>query len=193
MNLVKVCPTCGYSNSVVSLFCIGSGCGVSLVGVDPTEQSSSQQGQEPLPDINFASIRCPECSAEITQVTQRCIYCDAVLPRGDSQEEPSVRVELRWPWGTQNLTGTLMIGRDSPAPAELVKAILDRGYDNVSRSHAELTVSDENVSVKDLGSVNGTYIDGVRIPPNKAIPLKHGSVIRFAANLAVEISIKQFC
>lgn len=190
MSLVKVCPTCGYSNSAASLFCISPGCGVSLVGVHPSEQSGSQQEQGTLPVINSTSARCPECSAETTQVTERCIYCDAVLPRDDSQEKPSVRVELRWPWGKQNLTGTLRIGRDSPAPPELVKAILDRGCDNVSRSHAELTVSVDNVSVKDLGSVNGTYIDGVRIPPNKAIPLKHGSVVRFAANLAVEISIK---
>ncbi len=38
-----------------------------------------------------------------------------------------------------------------------------------------------------LGSSNGTFVDGVRIPPNKPIALKSGALVRFAANLSVTI------
>lgn len=189
MSTVKVCPTCGHVNSVTSPFCLNQGCGVSLVGVDPTEPESREPLQKPTPLPDPATIRCVECGEENGQGGERCVFCDALLSGSDPKQKPKIQIELRWPWGTQILAGTLRIGRDSPAPAELVKAIRDRGYDNVSRAHAELSGCDENVCVKDLGSANGTYVDGVRIPPNKSIPLKHGSIVRFAANLAVEISI----
>jgi len=83
----------------------------------------------------------------------------------------------------------LRIGREPPARENLIKAINAHGYDNISRSHADLyqdLVTGE-VSVVDLGSANGTYVDGVRIPPNKPTALKSGAVVRFAANLSVVI------
>ncbi len=190
MRLVKVCPTCGHVNAVTSPFCLNQGCGVSLVGVDPTDPESQKPLPESTPPAESATIRCVDCGKESGQEKERCIYCDALLLGSDAKQKAKIQIELRWPWGTQILVGTLRIGRDPPAPADLAKAIRDRGYDNVSRTHAELSVCDENVCVKDLGSANGTYVDGVKIPPNKSIPLRHGSIVRFAANLAVEILMK---
>jgi pSer/pThr/pTyr-binding forkhead associated (FHA) protein len=87
----------------------------------------------------------------------------------------------------------MRIGRDPPAPESLIKAISARGYDNISRSHAELRLDSPagGVTVVDLGSSNGTFVDGVRIPANKPIPLKNGAVVRFAASLSVSVKIHQ--
>lgn len=50
-------------------------------------------------------------------------------------------------------------------------------YESVSRSHAELNVADNCVTVRDVGSRNGTFIDGHQI---QTWPLRPGQWIRFA-------------
>jgi pSer/pThr/pTyr-binding forkhead associated (FHA) protein len=47
---------------------------------------------------------------------------------------------------------------------------------SVSRYHAEVTVNLEKVRVKDLGSRNGTYVDGVRV---NEVELQPGQSVRF--------------
>jgi DNA-binding CsgD family transcriptional regulator len=47
---------------------------------------------------------------------------------------------------------------------------------SVSRFHAEVTVSKENVQIRDLDSRNGTYVDGVRI---KEMDVQSGQSVRF--------------
>lgn len=188
MAIVKICPTCGFSNAPTSPFC--SGCGVSLVSVAPSEPLEIP----PLPDSaqqsNIGKVVCTDCGAENEGGCDRCIYCDCVL------QAPRIgtgfsKIELIWPWGKQNLTGPLRIGRDPPAQEGLIKAICDLGYDNISRSHADLLrdAATESPSVIDLGSSNGTFVDGVRIPANKQILLKSGAIVRFAANLSVIVNV----
>jgi len=52
--------------------------------------------------------------------------------------------------------GTYLVGRDENATLRIPMK-------SVSRSHCELTVEDDRVSVKDLGSTNGTVVNGQRI------------------------------
>ncbi len=50
-------------------------------------------------------------------------------------------------------------------------------YDpTVSRRHAELTLSDGGVKVKDLGSSNGTFVNGTRVTETTAV---HGDIVAF--------------
>ena len=65
--------------------------------------------------------------------------------------------------------GENIIGRDAD-----VDVCLD--YETVSRRHARLVVSASGTMLEDLGSKNGTNIDGMRI--TSAQPLRHGQ--RFA-------------
>ncbi|XP_015910297.1 E3 ubiquitin-protein ligase rnf8 [Parasteatoda tepidariorum] len=50
---------------------------------------------------------------------------------------------------------------------------------NVSRNHCSLKYTPNGWLIKDLGSVNGTYIDNVRIPSNEHVPLTSGCSIYF--------------
>jgi pSer/pThr/pTyr-binding forkhead associated (FHA) protein len=53
-----------------------------------------------------------------------------------------------------------------------------KAYDNgVSRLHAVIRRNGGNVIVMDLGSSNGTYVNGTRLMPNMEQPLRHGDVI----------------
>lgn len=51
----------------------------------------------------------------------------------------------------------------------------------VSRAHCRLTVDDEgNLSVADLNSVNGTFVNGVRVEPGYEARLSEGCTLRLA-------------
>ena len=52
--------------------------------------------------------------------------------------------------------GSYRVGRSSKCAFVISEA-------SVSRHHAELTVSDDSICVRDLGSRNGTFVDGARV------------------------------
>ncbi|MHB0963272.1 MAG: FHA domain-containing protein, partial [Gemmatimonadaceae bacterium] len=60
-------------------------------------------------------------------------------------------------------TGTLICGR--AVTSDL--AIIDP---TVSRHHADLVVGDSGVTVRDVGSSNGTFVNGVKIDESFAVP-----------------------
>jgi transcriptional regulator with PAS, ATPase and Fis domain len=69
--------------------------------------------------------------------------------------------------------GTLLIGRGRDAPIRLEDA-------SISRQHAALHL-DAPLSIEDLGSANGTRLDGRPLVPNRREPLALGSIIEVGA------------
>ena len=67
------------------------------------------------------------------------------------------------------------IGRDSEWADLYVE-----GNDLVSRRHAELVRRGDEIYLKDLGSKNHTYLNGIMIPREVEILVKDGSEIRLA-------------
>jgi len=63
-------------------------------------------------------------------------------------------------------TGTLTIGRASKADV-----VIDSG--SVSRHHANLVVGND-IEIVDVGSSNGTYVDGVKLPANQQVKVGIG-------------------
>jgi hypothetical protein len=51
--------------------------------------------------------------------------------------------------------------------------------DSVSTTHARLEYAGGAWLITDLGSTNGTYVEGVRLAPNTPTPLAYGSQVRF--------------
>lgn len=49
----------------------------------------------------------------------------------------------------------------------------------VSRLHASLTLSRYGALITDLGSANGTRLNGQKLLPHRPYPLKHGDIIVF--------------
>ncbi len=76
-----------------------------------------------------------------------------------------------------------MLGRSVPLHATVSvgragECDLRLAMDGVSRMHARLTPAEESVLVEDLGSANGTWINGRRVLREQAV---HGDEIRFDA------------
>ncbi len=47
----------------------------------------------------------------------------------------------------------------------------------VSRKHGRVLVEDAGVFIEDIGSANGTFVDGVKLEPNQRVEIKDGSEI----------------
>jgi DNA-binding winged helix-turn-helix (wHTH) protein len=76
--------------------------------------------------------------------------------------------------------GTHIIGRDPAAAVWLDSSV-------VSRHHARIVVSDGRVTAEDLGSRNGTFVNGVRLA--HVSPLAHGDELRIGTvPLVVHVS-----
>jgi len=87
-----------------------------------------------------------------------------VVEKGNSEDIGKV-----FPLGKDDV----LIGRVTPETDPYIK-ILD---DYVSRHHAEICYRQGCFMLRDLGSTNGTEIDGQRIEPDKLYPLKHDLAI----------------
>jgi pSer/pThr/pTyr-binding forkhead associated (FHA) protein len=93
-------------------------------------------------------------------------------------------IELVFPWGVEPLPPgqVLALGReDSPLARDLAR------YPNVSRRHAELAAGGGSVTVTDLGSANGTFVNDRRIEPRSGVAARAGDRVRLAADLVILI------
>lgn len=68
------------------------------------------------------------------------------------------------------------VGRQSDA----VDIVLE--HESISRRHAELTITPVGVTLSDLASAHGTFVDGRRLKPNAPAPLGDGTRITFAGS-----------
>lgn len=50
----------------------------------------------------------------------------------------------------------------------------------ISRSHAEIVTQEGVWLIRDLGSTNKTYLNGVLLPPHQLHPLENGAALRLA-------------
>ncbi|GAB4572758.1 MAG: hypothetical protein Kow0077_13110 [Anaerolineae bacterium] len=59
-------------------------------------------------------------------------------------------------------------------------------HNGVSRLHARLDYAHEQVTITDLGSTNGTYVNRHRIPPHEPRRLKAGDVLNLGGECQIE-------
>jgi hypothetical protein len=80
-----------------------------------------------------------------------------------------------------DIADDLLIGRKDNARGIFpdVDLGLDGGYDaGVSRRHAILAHNQNVYTVEDLGSANGTFVNGRRLPPQAPTTIEHGDELK---------------
>ena len=82
-------------------------------------------------------------------------------------------LHIKGPESEQDFTappGTTMIGREAGVGLQLA-------YPLVSRKHAQLECSESKLEITDLGSANGTLLNGKPMAPNTPTPLAQGDLL----------------
>lgn len=80
-----------------------------------------------------------------------------------------------------SITGDTVIGRRDPTADTLPELDLSPygGYQmGISRRHAILRIRDKRLEVLDLGSRNGTFLNGKRLKPHQAAVVNDGAEVR---------------
>lgn len=134
------------------------------------------------------TIFCLECGASlvVTELrdttlplssSHRYQEADAALPDAPPAPRISLIVLASRKRLTFDLSDELLIGREDAARSIHPDVDLGEhgGYDaGVSRRHAILAFRDGACLVEDLGSANGTFVNGRRLSPHAAAPLASG-------------------
>lgn len=117
---------------------------------------------------------CSNCGSHIGPSDSTCPSCGAPAPGATASFEPvGGELSTQVP-AIEQVDGPVLVVRKGPQPGErfyIDRATLTLGRDpesdiflndmTVSRTHAVLSLQAGVVSVRDAGSLNGTYVNGV--------------------------------
>ena len=162
-----ICPSCQHENLDGTVFC--SDCGMQLTGIDPiVTQNISEELTELEEEIKTAVF--PKDLDSWASI--HLVDSGQILPLADRAE--------------------FTLGRTSEAQPIMPDIDLTpyQAYaSGVSRLHAVLKRQGQQVSVKDLGSSNGTYLNGKRLKSNVDQPIENGDLLSLG-KLKIQILLK---
>ncbi|MFN8504345.1 FHA domain-containing protein [Kouleothrix sp.] len=155
---MQLCPNCKSKQFDGTIFC--ADCGASLVAANRRETTLSLGQRGPTDDL--PKLREPPAApASAPRVTLVIVNSGRRMSLDVSED--------------------LLIGRKDNAHGIFpdVDLGLDGGYDaGVSRRHAILAWSQGAYTVEDLGSSNGTFLNGQRLGHGQATPLRSGDELK---------------
>ena len=162
-----VCPSCQHENFDGTVFC--SDCGMQLTGIDPiVTQNISEEMVELTEDIKTAVLPNDlDAWASIHLVDS-----GQILPLADRAEFTLGRVS-----------------EAQPIMPDIDLTPYQAYASGVSRLHAVIKHENEQVYVMDLGSANGTYLNGKRLKPNTRQVLNHGNMLSLG-KLKIQVLLK---
>ncbi len=170
-NQIK-CPVCGHMNRHGSLVC--ENCG-SLLNL----QAQSRRATRDLRDA----------AVDLNEEERSAVEEDPGIKVRGAEYREGVSVQLRVDESTQPVVvspdmlqrGDVILGRRDPITEQVPEVDLDRfaGYRmGVSRRHSSINLTDGVLTITDLGSSNGTYVNGNRLEARKPEPILDGDLLR---------------
>jgi pSer/pThr/pTyr-binding forkhead associated (FHA) protein len=185
--MVRICPTCLHPESNDALVC--NRCNLDLTQIQ----------------------HCPNCSATRFVFANFCYHCgialkeiEATYLRSGSNIDPTRGAKATDPDGfatTFHGQGVRLFHRSSTAfidlPAILESMVLGKGRGSfhpdidlqnfpqaefISRSHAQISLKQQQYYIEDLGSKNGTEINGVALPARRSQVLAFGDQVRLGGS-----------
>ncbi|MAS35826.1 MAG: hypothetical protein CL610_17585 [Anaerolineaceae bacterium] len=188
-GLMQVCPTCAHRNRTGVLFC--ENCGTNLM----TGQQSAlgtRDLREPQEVGADAQPKTDEKPSDDAKADERPpIRLDkevekAVKSAGSSLFSPGMLLRIEVEGGASPIvvkpkTEDMILGRRDPTTGATPEVDLTAyaGYRmGVSRRHASLALENNQINLWDLGSSNGTFINGNRLTPHQPSPVRDGDEVR---------------
>jgi hypothetical protein len=156
------CRTCQSQEYIGALFC--SQCGANLIEAKKTAESVFQ----PINTDFFSEMFSGEfpTSLDITDQSGAAMWL-SILDYGELVAVPE-RKEFT-------------LGRassDQPIIPDIDLTPFNAYKAGVSRLHATIRLEGEKMTIIDLGSANGTQLNGEKIEPNVPYDLMHGDVVK---------------
>ncbi len=150
-----ICPNCKNQEPAGAIFC--SECGMQLVQLDGQK---TQQIYKDTEELHTAPISDPFGIETNVWISLHLLDGGQFIPISDRTEFTLGRISENQP---------IMPDIDlTPYHA------FDHG---VSRLHAVIRLVNGQVTVMDLGSANGSYLNGVRLVANVESPLRNGDIL----------------
>lgn len=159
-----ICPNCHVQNLPGTLFC--SECGAQLLITD--NQATHAFRRSPSDTLNASKLQVePVAEAQAT------------LP---NSAEAAISLHLVDSGQVLHLAGRneFTFGRvteGQPILPDVDLSPYEAYAQGVSRLHASLKVAGQRVMIMDMGSSNGTRVNGQKIIPHVDYPLSHGDLI----------------
>jgi pSer/pThr/pTyr-binding forkhead associated (FHA) protein len=154
---MRSCPTCHKEAMIGVLFC--NECGAKLINIDKyATQSNLSTDTYPKFETHLETVN--NQLPVIEGISLRLIDSGKIFPLKGKTE--------------------FTIGRSAEGQSILPDLDLEAysAYEKgVSRLHAKIMIQVSKVSILDLGSVNGTKVNGVKIGSNAACPLNNKDVV----------------
>lgn len=132
---------------------------------------------------------CPSCNTPNEYSAQKCVGCAADIPHTGPEEESTVLLRNNDGMSESSQGRIILSARDGKVIEVKDGDVIGRNAigkelfepcEEVSRRHARFVRRGSTWSVIDLGSSNGTFLDGVRIPSNREMPVRHLQTIKFS-------------
>jgi pSer/pThr/pTyr-binding forkhead associated (FHA) protein len=136
---------------------------------------------------------CPNCGAEVTPRMKFCAECGTKLDQGQTTASyaPAFEEEGEAPPAAAGIEGAALIELDQ-VEGTAGRRMHDIGEETVtvgrspeshiflddvtvSRKHAEIERGERGYRIRDIGSLNGTYVNRVRVD---AVDLRNGDEIQ---------------
>lgn len=134
------------------------------------------------PTVMLHPLQCPRCLRRQRPGARFCCYCGTALVGTGS---PTIVLSLERDDGIVKQFrvhgDVITIGRSDARTRAHLQIDLSP-YDmrrHVSRRHARIVRRGNSYWIEDLGSMNGTYVNGRRLPPHRPFPLRPGDRVRF--------------
>lgn len=166
-----VCFNCKHDNMAGSMFC--AECGAQLIGKDNLTTQTITTGQVGgIPTVEKKTDQYQSFDGGDAWGSLHLLDTGQVLPLSSRSEFTLGR-----------------ISEGQPIMPDVDLSPYQAYAGGVSRLHAVLKRDAGRVALMDLGSANGTYINGKRMQPNAEQTINHGDIVALG-KLKIQILIK---
>ncbi|RME87136.1 MAG: FHA domain-containing protein [Anaerolineae bacterium] len=164
------CPNCQHEELDGAIFC--SECGAQLIGGELVTQNIQTAERQAIADTTRISPK-PTPRTTSAWLSLHLLDSGKIIPLPDQSEFSLGRVS-----------------EGQPIMPDIDLTPYQAYACGVSRLHAVIRRSKDGVKIMDLGSSNGTYVNGKRLEPNVEQRLSHGDVIALG-KLRIQILLKR--
>lgn len=174
-----VCPNCHHNELPGALFC--SECGARLISLDYlTTQSIKKTNTDNL-DPSQVEEEIDLSSLPDELLSKESGSADLVLYLIEAKQTLQLMGRKEYTLGR--------VAEGQPILPDVDLSPFDAYAQGVSRLHAALKINKNRVAIMDLGSSNGTRVNGQKIVPHVDYPINHNDQIALG-KLRIQILVK---